>query len=102
MGLGDDKLLAMLAKFGVDTVLVFHGTTYATKGVLDEVDSEQVSTETGGFYGRIITVIVKTGALPVAGLVEGAGLTVDGTEYTVLGAHKRDDGALTRVILARA
>lgn len=91
----------MVEKFGVPVVLTYLGADYTAKGIKDESDDAMLETDSGAFAGRIIAVTLKTGALPVAGLVEGVALVVDGEDYTVVSAHRREDGALTRVLCAR-
>lgn len=93
---GGGDIQPMLDTVGVSVTI---GAVTA-KGVRDIEDEAVAVAEDGSYYGRLVTVIVKTGTFPA--LIEGVAATVEGTAYTVKQQHMIGDGALTRVRCARA
>lgn len=88
-------LQPMLDTLGIPVTV---GTTTA-KGIRDIADEAVASAEDGSVYGRLVTLIVKTGTF--AGLVSGAAIAVEGANYTVKQVQLVDDGSLTRVRCAK-
>jgi len=88
-----DDLIATCG--GLDVTL---GAT-TVKGLIDIADESIESGQAATFYGKVVTIAVKTGTLP--GLAEGAALTADGVAYRVQRVVQIDDGALTVINAVR-
>jgi hypothetical protein len=58
--------------------------------------------DTRPFVGRVVSVTVRTGDFPAAGLVEGGAFEVDGVAHTILSARRAEDGAVTRIFCSIA
>lgn len=99
---GESKLAPMLAKFGIPVVLTYLGADYAEKGIRDEVDADMLQADSGTFAGRVVAVLVETKAFPTGSLKAGQAFVVEGVEHTIISAFAQEDGAVTRVLCARA
>lgn len=95
---GEKDLNALLDTFGQRVEYRLNGEPFITKGIVDMNDSDMLAGDGFTMAGKLFTVIVKTGALPAIG--EGAIVTVDTTDYTVVQTRQMDDGALTKLYLA--
>lgn len=97
---GASDLDSMLSGFGVPLEFVdANGSVQSAYGIVDVGDQDLYDVDAAQIAGKVMTVTVKTGAF--VGLVDGSLFVVDGTTYSVIQTRQRDDGALTRIFLAR-
>jgi hypothetical protein len=98
---GASDIDGMLAEFGAPIAIVVAGERHEGIGIVDTADSELLRDlpQATVLVGKIISVLVKTDALP--GIAEGASLEVDGAARRIISVQQIDDGALTRVLVAR-
>lgn len=97
---GDQELDAQLAEFGRVIEYETAGEQYEVRGIVDEADDAQFSTDGSTIVGRQRSVLIRTGALPAIG--EGSVIRFDGVAYRVTVLRREDDGALTRIYCARS
>jgi hypothetical protein len=97
---GSSDLDSMLSGFGVPLEFVdANGSVQTAVGIVDIGDQDLYDVDAAQIAGKVMTVTIKTGAF--VGIVEGSSLKVDGTTYSVIQTRQRDDGALSRIFLAR-
>lgn len=84
----------LLNRAGVDVTVA----SVTAKGVVDLADEEVLQMGLGEQFGKVITVVVKTGTFPA--LIEGVALTTMGTTYKVHRLVQQGDGATTKAFCA--
>ncbi len=97
MALDDAEVLAMLGVLGEPITL----GAVTTVGIVDRPQAVVgPSGELAELVQGTVIVHVATGSLP--GLVPGASINVNGVPRVVRERHALDDGAVTRIVCAKA
>lgn len=96
---GASDIDEMLAEFGAPVRITVLGEEHEARGLVDVADEELLRDlgQASTLVGTLQVVTLRTGALP--GVVQGAKLTVDEEDRTVVATRRVDDGALTRVFV---
>ncbi len=92
---GASDLDGMLSEFGVPV----EWGLFCVRGIRDEADVDMLTGQAATFTGRKTGLLVKTGALP--GIAAQQVIRVEGVDYRVASVAEVDDGALTRLLLAK-
>lgn len=93
---GASDLPVLFAESGVPVTV--GATTDSRGGLLDSVDEEMLRGEMAHLAGRVSSVLVRSGQF---NLTRGGAITVEGVAYKIHAFAQIDDGALTRITLAK-